>query len=96
MNGYELTVWALAAALAGQAYAAGLAIECYLLRGQPAARRRLWLALAVGALLLALHHGYTLELALRTGLHNLRLALLAAGAAACYGLATHALRRQLA
>ncbi|HEX6734403.1 MAG TPA: hypothetical protein VF096_06295 [Azonexus sp.] len=96
MNGYELTVWALLVALGTQAFAAGLGIEGCLLRGQAPARRRLWLALAGGSLLLALHHGYTLELALRTGLHDLRQALLAVAAAICLALATAALRRQLA
>jgi hypothetical protein len=96
MNGYELSVWALLLALGGQAFAAGLAIECFLLRGQPAARWRIWLALACASMLLALQHGYALELALRTGLHDLRQALLAAVAASCFAIATYALRRQQA
>ncbi|KAB2927541.1 MAG: hypothetical protein F9K30_03660 [Dechloromonas sp.] len=96
MNSYEMTLWALAAALVCQAFAAGLALESYLWRGQPAARRRTWLVLACGALLLALHHGYTLELALRTGLYDMRQAILGGLAGACFALGTYALRRQQA
>ncbi len=96
MNGYAISLWALIAALGCQAFAAGLAVESYLWRGQSPARRRPWLALATGSLLLALHHGYTLELALRTGLHDMRQAVLAALAGACFALGTYALRRQQA
>ncbi len=96
MNAYALALWASFAALILQTFAAGMGIECYLLRGLPRGRRRLWLTLAGGSLLLALHHGYTLELALRTGLYDLRQAVLAAAAGLCFAYAAVALRRQLA
>ncbi|MBK7900025.1 MAG: hypothetical protein KA603_14885 [Azonexus sp.] len=90
MNPYDATLFALVAALAGQALAAGIAFE----RGLGRPRHRAWLALAVGSLLLALHHGYTLELALRAGLYDLRQAILAALAGALYGGAVLLLRRE--
>jgi hypothetical protein len=96
MNAYAVTLWALVAALSIQSFAAGLAFECFLLRGQPAAQRRIWLALAGAALLLALQHGYALELALRTGLYDLRQGGLASLAALCFGVGVFALRRRQA
>ncbi|MCL2635594.1 MAG: hypothetical protein FWD50_03050 [Betaproteobacteria bacterium] len=93
MNGYTLTLWAWLAALGSQAFAAGLGIECALLADQPRARRRAWMALTIGSLLLALHHAYSLELALHTGLHDLRQAMLAALAGACFALAALVFRR---
>lgn len=93
MNGYTLTLWALSAALGAQALVAGLGIGCCLLPDQPPARRWAWMALTVGSLLLALHHAYTLQLTLHTGLHDPRQALLAAFAGACFALATFAFRR---
>jgi hypothetical protein len=95
MNGYSLAVYALAAALIAQVIAAGLSIECYLLPNQPRPRRRAWLALATASLLLALHHAYTLELALHTSLYDLRQAILAAAAGICLALAVCAFRRQV-
>lgn len=94
MNGYQLAVWALAGGLLGQTYAAGIAIESYLWRGQPTLWRRAWLALAAAAMLQALHSGYALELALRTGLYDLRQAFLACLAAIAFALGAHLLRRR--
>jgi len=93
MSSFTLAVFALAIALIAQAVAAGLATELFLRRGRPSLERRSWLALAVGSLLLALHHGYALELALSTGLHDLRQALLAGFAALLLALAVSGLRR---
>jgi hypothetical protein len=93
MSSYALAVFALAGALIAQAVAAGLATGLFLRKGHPSPARRSWLALAVGSLLLALHHGYALELALSTGLHDLRQALLAAIAALLMALAVSGFRR---
>ena len=94
MNSYQVTVWALAGGLLANAYAAGLAVEAFLVRGQSTAWRRIWLAIASGGLLLALSNGYALELALRTGLHDMRQAVLTALAAVALASASHLLRRQ--
>ncbi|MDR2187512.1 MAG: hypothetical protein LBE62_05580 [Azonexus sp.] len=91
MNAYTLALGALLIAFVAQTFVAGLGLESYLQDQAP--RRRAWLALTAAALLLALHHGYTLELALRTGLYDLRGALLAATAALCLVFAAIALRR---
>ncbi len=93
MSSFALAVFALAGALIAQAVAAGLATELFLRKGRSSLARRSWLALAIGSLLLALHHGYTLELALSTGLHDLRQALLAAVAALLVALAVSGFRR---
>ena len=93
MRSYALAVFALAGALIAQAVAAGLATGLFLRKGRPSPARRSWLALAVGSLLLALHHGYALELALSTGLHDLRQALLSAVAALLVALAVSGFRR---
>jgi hypothetical protein len=94
MSSFTLAVFALAIAMVGQAVAASLATECYLDEGQPSLKRRSWLALAIASLLLALHHGYALELALSTGLHDLRQAVLAGCASFLLALAVYGLRRQ--
>jgi hypothetical protein len=93
MSSFALAVFALAIALIAQAVAAVLATELFLYKCHPSPARRSWLALAIGSLLLALHHGYALELALSTGLHDLRQALLAAVAALLVVLAVSGLRR---
>lgn len=96
MNPYSLSLWSLFAALVGQSLASGLAVELFLRREQTAGARRAWLALAVGSMLLALHHGYVLELALRTGLYDMRQAVLAGLVAICFALGVWGLRRQQA
>jgi hypothetical protein len=93
MSSYALTVLALAFALIAQAVAAGLATEGFLHKGRPSPARRAWLALAIGSLLLALNHGYALELALSTGLHDPRQAALAGVASLFVALAVYGLRR---
>ncbi len=89
MSLYAFSLLALVVALAGQSLAAGVAFERAL--GRPLHLG--WLALALAAMLLALHHGYTLELALRAGLYDLRQAVLAALAAALSGGGVLLLRR---
>ncbi len=92
MSSYQIAVLALIAGLAGQAIAGGLACErC--LRAQ-AGDRFLWLVLAGGALLLALAHAQALELAVHTGLHDLRQALLSGGGGLLYAIAVGGLSRR--
>ena len=93
MSSYALAVFALAGALIAQAVAAGLATEIFLRKGSPSLARRSWLALAIGSLLLVLHHGYALELAMSTGLHDPRQAALAGVASLFVALAVYGLRR---
>lgn len=94
MSSYQIAVLALIAGLAGQAIAGGLAGErC--LRGQcQAGDRFLWLVLAGGALLLTLAHVQALELAVHTGLHDLRQALLTGGGGLLYAIAVGGLSRR--
>lgn len=75
MNAYSAAIAGLALAVMGQCLAAGLATRAAF--GRPF--RRAWLGLAIAFALLALQDVHTLELALRTGIFDLRQALLAAG-----------------
>lgn len=93
MNLYTLTLLALLLGLAAQAVVAGLSLEMGLRRELPRPRRLAWLALGCGGLLLALHHGYWLELAVRTGLHDFDRAVLAALSGLFTALAVVAFRR---
>lgn len=93
MNPYTLSLWSLVTALLGQSLASGLAVELFLRREQAASARRAWLTMAIGSMLLALHHGYALELALRTGLYDLRQAVLSGLVALCFALGVWGLRR---
>lgn len=93
MNPYLLAVIALLLAAVAQTSAAWIATELYLLKGQGSAHRRSWLGIALAAMLLALHHGYALELALRTGLYDLRQALLVMLVSLLFALGLFGLRR---
>ena len=96
MNPYTLTLWSLANALIAQSLFSGLAIELSLRKEQVSGLRRSWLALSIGSTLLALHHGYSLELALRTGLYDMRQAVLGGLVAVFFALGVWGLRRQQA
>lgn len=96
MNPYELTLLSLIGALLAQSVAAGLSIELFLRQGLPRAVSRTWLIIAIGSLLLSLHHGYTLELAMRTGLYDMRQAVLAVLVGIFFALGIYGLRRQQA
>ena len=93
MSSYTMTLLALLAALVAQSWATGLATERFLRKEQSSLARRSWLALAIASLIFALHHGYALELAVRTGLHDLRQAVLAGCASLLLALAVYGLRR---
>ena len=75
MSPYVLAVLSLALALAVQCFAAG--IMTFMALRPP--YRRAAMVLAIGLALLAMHHAFSLELALHTGIFDLRQALLAAG-----------------
>lgn len=94
MNPYLLAVLALLLAAIAQTSAAWIAAESFWRKGQGSSSRRSWLALTLAAGLLALHSGYTLGLALRTGLYDLRQAVLAALIGLLFALGIYGLRRQ--
>ncbi len=93
MSSFSLAVCALLGALLAQSYVTALAIELFLRREQGALARRSWLALAIASLVFALQHGYALELAVSTGLHDLHQAVLAGCASLLLALAMYGLRR---
>lgn len=88
MNSYQLSLYFLFVAALSQALTGGLALKASLQRDLPGERWRLWVALSIGTLLLALHHSYTLNLALQTGLYDFRQATLVmlAGLATSYAV----------
>ncbi len=77
MSAYTLAVIALFVAAVFQTGALWLCVEAFFANGQTRSRRVSWFALGSAALFLALHAGHALELALRTGLFDLRQSLLA-------------------
>ena len=93
MSSHALAQFALLGALLAQSFATGLATELFLRKEQSSLARRSWLALAIASLIFALHHGYALELAVRTGLHDLRQAVLAGCASLLLALGVYGLRR---
>lgn len=94
MNEYSQSLLALLAAFCAQSLVAGLATEVFLRRELANSARHGWLALAVGALLFTLHHGYSLELALRTGLYDLRQAMISGIAAVLLAYAVNQFRKR--
>ena len=94
MDPYVATLAALVVALVGQSLAAGWCAEMASRRGQLRGERTVWIAFAVAALLAALHHGYTLELALRTSLFDLRQAILGALSSTLFAAAAWGLSRR--
>jgi len=95
MSAYVMSLWALALALISQSLATGWATEVFVRKDLAAGFRRSWMVMAVAAMLLALFHGYTLELALRTGLYDLRQALLGSLISVLFALGIYGFRRQL-
>lgn len=95
MSAFLVSLWALAIALLCQALVAGWAIEVAFRQQLASGLRRAWLAMAIAALLSSLFHGYTLELALRTGLYDVRQAVLGALVSAIFALAIFGFRRPL-
>jgi len=93
MSSYALAVGALLTGLLAQSLATAVAVECFMRKGQTALAGRSWLALAVASLIFALQQGFALELAVSTGLHDLRQALFSGGASALLALAVYGFRR---
>lgn len=94
MNAYTLTLFTLSGAMIIQIFVLALAIEGYLRNTLDRGLRWSWLAIAVGSMPLALHHGYTLELALRTGLYDTRQAVLMALASLFFALGIYGFRQR--
>lgn len=94
MNDFLFSLLALLAGLGAQAASAGMAFELAMRRGLSHWERLSWGACFLGGLLLTLHHGYTLELALRTGLYDRRQATLAALSGMLFAIGLFGLRRQ--
>lgn len=94
MNSYTLTLAILLAASILQIGSSALAIEEFLRRKGDGCRRRTWLAVATTAMLFALHDGYALELALRTGIYDQRQAILVGLAALAMAYAIRGFRRR--
>lgn len=94
MNDFLFSLLALLSGLGAQAACAGMAFELAIRRGLSPWERLSWGAFFLGGLLLTLHHGYNLELALRTGLYDRRQATLAALSGLLFALGLFGLRRQ--
>jgi hypothetical protein len=94
MNSYTLTLAFLFVALLCQVLISGTSVECWLRRELPRRQRNTWLSLSLASLLFALHHGYALELAVRTGLYDFRQATLTMLAGLLAAYAIHQFRRQ--
>lgn len=94
MNAYTLTLAILLCASILQIWTSALAIEGFLHHKQDGRLRRIWLAVAGAAMLFALHDGYALELALRTGIYDQRQAILVGLAALMMAYAIRSFRRQ--
>jgi hypothetical protein len=77
MNTYYLSLYFLFIASLSQALIGGFALKSSLQRDLPTDRRRMWVAFSIGALLIALHHSFTLNLAAQTGLYDFSQAALA-------------------
>lgn len=94
MSDYLLALFALGCGLIGQAMASGQAIDCLLRRRETMPGQRIWACLAIAALLLALQNAYALELALKTGLYDLRQSLLGGVAGMLSASLVYALSRR--
>ena len=93
MDAYTLNLVFLFIALLCQVLISGTSVECWLRRDLPRQQRFAWLALSLAGLFLALHHGYALELAVRTGLYDFRQATLTLLAGLLAAFAVHRFRR---
>lgn len=94
MSAYYLSLGALVVALISQSAATGWATDVFLRKQVAKGLRYAWLAMGLAAMLAALYHGYTLELALRTGLYDLRQAVLGAVIALLFALGIYGFRRE--
>lgn len=95
MSSYALSLWFLFAAVASQALACGLALECSLRKGLASGRRGMWLLFGLSALASALHSSYAFQFALQTSIYDLRQASLTMMAGIVMALAIRQLRLQV-
>lgn len=93
MDAYTLNLVFLFVALLCQVLISGTSVECWLRRDLPRPQRFTWQALSLAGLLFALHNGYALELAVRTGLYDFRQATLSMLAGLLAAFAVHRFRR---
>ena len=93
MSSYSLTLMAWIVALIAQFWATGLATECFLRKEQSALAQRSWMAMALASLIFALQYAYLLELAVSTGLYDVRQAILAAVASLLIAATVYGFRR---
>jgi hypothetical protein len=81
MNPYQLSLIFLLLSLALQVIASALGLRCMLNKHQPRALRIAGAGLSLAAILFAIHHSRSLELASHTGIYDLFQAALALPAA---------------
>ena len=93
MSAYSLTLLALLTALIAQFWATGLATERFLRKDQSTLARRSWMAMAIASLIFSLQHGHALELAVSSGLYDVRQAVLAGVASLLLALAVFGFRK---
>jgi len=93
MNTYYLSVYFLFTASLCEAVISGFTLKSALQSYLPTARRRMWAAFSVGAMLLALQYSCALSLAAQTGLYDFRQATLALLGALATTFAVWQLRR---
>ena len=94
MNSYALTLISLLVALIAHVMITWMGIAAYLARNQKPGLSRSWLAVAIASTSFALHHAYTLELAMSTGLYDMRQAVLVGLAAIFLGSGVYGFKRQ--
>jgi hypothetical protein len=94
MSDFTLALWALALSLLAQALASAWASGVFLRKSLPAGVRRVWMIMAISAILLAIYHGHTLKLALQSGIYDLHQALLGAFASTLFALAVFGFRQR--
>ncbi len=95
MNSYALTLISLLTAMIVHVMITWMSIAAYLTKEKQPGLRRSWLAIATASTLFALHHAYTLELAMSTGLYDMRQAVLVGLAAIFLGLGVYGFKRQI-
>ncbi len=88
MNPYTLAMLTTLVGLLAQCVATGLTTEAAL----RSPGQRVFMTLAIGFALLGLHHAYTLELGLRTGIYDLRQSLIGGGTSILFMIAAFTLR----
>lgn len=94
MNSYALTLTSLLVALVAHVMITWMGIAAYLDKNLKPGQSRSWLAVAIASTIFALHHAYTLELAMSTGLYDMRQAVLVGLAAILLALGVYGFKRQ--